>query len=138
MNEEEKQEIIDEYNAAMFASNEAGYAGVTAAQTIRHLMERAEAAEARIKELESAAFYIKHIKKMSEAALAADLGWIDCRDRLPDNLPGKWSEPVAAVSNLGDVFQLSCMDGYWQRTKDFVESDATEVVKWMYINENKS
>lgn len=43
---EENQEVIEEYNAAMCVSNEAGYAGVTAAQTIRHLMERAEAVEA--------------------------------------------------------------------------------------------
>lgn len=60
---EENQEVIEEYNAAMCVSNEAGYAGVTAAQTIRHLMERAEAAEAKLAELEKqepAAFTSEH------------------------------------------------------------------------------
>lgn len=46
------QDIIEEYNAAICASNEAGYAGITAAQTIRYLMERAEAAEEKLAELE--------------------------------------------------------------------------------------
>ncbi|QCW23914.1 hypothetical protein AAS21_gp176 [Pantoea phage vB_PagS_AAS21] len=51
MTEEEKQEIIDEYNAAMFASNEAGYAGITAEQTIRYLMERVKESESKLAEL---------------------------------------------------------------------------------------
>lgn len=61
--------------------------------------------------------------------------WIKCSESVPENSPGKWSAPVAAVSNLGDVFQLSCIDGYWQRTKAFVESGATEVVKWLPLPE---
>lgn len=44
----ENQEIINEYEAAMFAANEAGYAGMTAEQVIRSLAERAEAAEAKL------------------------------------------------------------------------------------------
>lgn len=52
MTNEENQEVIEEYNAAMCASNEAGYAGVTAAQTIHYLIQRAEAAEAKLAELE--------------------------------------------------------------------------------------
>lgn len=44
----EKQEIINEYEAAMFAANESGYAGMTAEQVIRNLVERAEAAEAKL------------------------------------------------------------------------------------------
>ncbi len=51
----EVQEIISEYNAAMFASNEAGYAGITAEQTIRYLTERAEKAEAEVQRLNATA-----------------------------------------------------------------------------------
>lgn len=40
MTDEDKQQIVEEYNAAMYASNEAGYAGITAAETIRYLIQR--------------------------------------------------------------------------------------------------
>lgn len=48
----EKQEILNEYEAAMFAANESGYAGMTAEQVIRSLIERAEAAEEWVKTAE--------------------------------------------------------------------------------------
>jgi hypothetical protein len=59
------------------------------------------------------------------------IGWIDCRVKLPDGAKGIWSNEVAAVSNLGDVFKLSCMGGYWQRTAAFIESGATSITHWI-------
>ena len=55
MTDEDKQQIVEEYNAAMCASNEAGYAGITAAETIRYLIQRAEAAEEEIARRDAAA-----------------------------------------------------------------------------------
>lgn len=52
MNEEEKQEILNEYEAAIFVANGAGYAGMTAQQVIRNLIERAEAAETKLAQRE--------------------------------------------------------------------------------------
>lgn len=57
-------------------------------------------------------------------------GWIKCIDRMPENNPGRWSEKVVAVSDLGDVFKLSAMGGYWQRSSAFVESGAESITHW--------
>ena len=56
--------------------------------------------------------------------------WIKCSDRLPENKPGTWSEEVAAVSDIGGLFKISCMGGYWQRTHEFIESGATSITHW--------
>ena len=58
-------------------------------------------------------------------------GWIKCTERLPESEPYTWSKPVAAISNLGDVFQLKCMGDYWQRSAAFVDSGAHEITHWM-------
>lgn len=89
--------------------------------------------------------YIAHLEaKRSEAEHRLQLvrhqrdtaptGWIFCEDRLPFSNPDKWSEPVAAVSDLGEVFQLSCMGTYWQRSRAFVDSGAAKIVKWMPLD----
>lgn len=64
-------------------------------------------------------------------------GWIDCPVKNPENQTGLWSEEVAEVSNLGDVFKLSCMDGYWQRTTEFIDSGATSITHWMPLPAQK-
>lgn len=58
--------------------------------------------------------------------------WVACSERMPESKPGKmWSKEVAAVTNLGDVFKLSCMGDYWQRTSEFVDSGATSITHWI-------
>ncbi len=57
--------------------------------------------------------------------------WISVDDRLPDNQADKWSEDVIALSDLGDVFRLACMGGYWQRSHAFIDSGAEKVTHWM-------
>lgn len=59
--------------------------------------------------------------------------WIKCSERLPESKCGCWSKEVAAVSNLGDVFKLSCMGDYWQRSKAFVDSGAEEITHWISL-----
>ncbi len=73
-------------------------------------------------------------RRREESKSAPEPGWISCRDKMPECLPDKWSAEVAAVSDLGDVFQLSCMGGYWQRTRAFIASGATEIVKWLPLD----
>lgn len=63
-------------------------------------------------------------------------GWIKCSERMPENFPGRWSKEVSAVSNLGDLFKISSMDGYWQRSRAFVESGATSITHWMPLPED--
>lgn len=57
--------------------------------------------------------------------------WIKCSDRLPKSNINYWSEEVIALSNLGDVFILSCMGEYWQRSSKFIDSGATKITHWM-------
>lgn len=83
--------------------------------------------------MNGARFTLAEVQRLNATAQPVSDGWINCRDSLPHNETGLWSTPVAAISDLGDVFQLSCMNGYWQRTKDFVESGASEIVYWMYL-----
>lgn len=65
-------------------------------------------------------------------------GWVACAERLPESKPGMmWSKEVAAVTNLGDVFKLSCMGDYWQRTSEFVDSGATSITHWISLPEDK-
>ena len=61
--------------------------------------------------------------------------WIPVGERLPDNKLSMWSDTVIAVSDIGDVFALSFMDGYWQRTSAFINSGSTEIIGWMPIPE---
>lgn len=41
---------------------------------------------------------------------------------------------VIALTDTGDVFKLSCMGSYWQRTKAFIDSGASKVTHWMPLN----
>ena len=61
--------------------------------------------------------------------------WIPVSERLPDSKSGVWSDTVIAVSDIGDVFALSFMGGYWQRSSAFINSGSTEIVGWMPIPE---
>lgn len=61
--------------------------------------------------------------------------WIKCSDKLPNSEPGRWSEDVIALSDIGDVFRLACTGSYWQRTGSFIESGSNEVVAWMPLPE---
>lgn len=62
--------------------------------------------------------------------------WISCKDKLPTNEPDKWSEYVIALSDTGDVFRLSCINGHWQRTMAFIESGSTKVTDWISMPEH--
>lgn len=55
-------------------------------------------------------------------------GWILASERLPASEPGTWSKEVIAVTELGDVFKLSCMGEYWQRPSAMEDHD--KVYKW--------
>lgn len=65
-----------------------------------------------------------------------DFKWIDVKKELPTNEDGKWSKSVAALCDNGKVYRLSCMGGYWQRSKEFVDSGANEVHFWINLPEN--
>lgn len=57
--------------------------------------------------------------------------WISVEDGLPESKPDTWSDPVIALADNGEIFQLSCMGAYWQRSSAFVDSGATKVVGWI-------
>ena len=59
--------------------------------------------------------------------------FIETSDQPPPNDKGRWSEPVIAITDTGDIFKLCCMNGYWQRSEDFIESGATKVIAWAEI-----
>lgn len=61
-------------------------------------------------------------------------GWISCNERMPENQNGKYSDPVIALADSGQVFTLSCMGNYWQRTRAFIDSGATKVTHWQPLN----
>jgi hypothetical protein len=52
----------------------------------------------------------------------------------PESKEGMWSKEVIALTDTGDVFKLSCMGSYWQRTKAFIDSGASKVTHWMPLN----
>jgi len=56
--------------------------------------------------------------------------WIDADKETPKNDDGLWSDPVIAISDTGDVFKLSCIGGYWQRTSSFINTGSTKIVAW--------
>lgn len=60
--------------------------------------------------------------------------WISVESLLPDSKEGQWSKEVIALSDTGDVFKLSCMGSYWQRTKAFIESGSSKITHWMPLN----
>jgi len=51
-------------------------------------------------------------------------------NRPPDSKPGKWSKEVVAITNLGNLFKLTCIGGYWQRPAAMVEGE--KVAWWIY------
>ncbi|WP_210453492.1 DUF551 domain-containing protein [Pantoea ananatis] len=108
----EVQEVLNEYEAAMFASNEAGYAGITAEQTIRYLMERAEAAEA-------------EVKRLNASAQPVSDGWIRCTDSLPDS-EGKYLvyETLNNRVNHDYWMEPEPAEGFWNHYD-------TSVTHWM-------
>lgn len=57
--------------------------------------------------------------------------WINVDDRLPESKEGRWSDEVIALGDSGDIFKLSCMGSYWQRSKAFIESGSTKITHWM-------
>lgn len=57
--------------------------------------------------------------------------WISVETQLPESKEGRWSKEVIALSDTGDVFKLSCMGAYWQRTKAFIESGSSKITHWM-------
>ena len=56
--------------------------------------------------------------------------WINVDKQMPSNQEGKWSKQVIALGDAGDIFVLSCMGGYWQRTEAFVKSQSTRITHW--------
>lgn len=63
-------------------------------------------------------------------------GWIKCSERRPESKPGKWSKEVRARGDSGEVFILSCMGDYWQRSTDFINSASNEIIDWQPIQED--
>lgn len=57
--------------------------------------------------------------------------WISVDERLPESKEGQWSKEVIALSDTGDVFKLSCMGSYWQRTKTVIDSGSGKITHWM-------
>jgi hypothetical protein len=57
--------------------------------------------------------------------------WISVSDRLPESKKDMWSREVIALSDTGDVFKLSCMGSYWQRSKAFIDSGSEKITHWM-------
>lgn len=57
--------------------------------------------------------------------------WISVEDDLPDSDREMWSRPVIAPADNGEVFRLSCMGRYWQRSGAFEASGASEITHWM-------
>jgi len=61
----------------------------------------------------------------------AFIKWIDVNERLPESNPDTWSDPVIALADNMEIFQLSCMGTYWQRSEAFVKSGAQKVIAWI-------
>lgn len=64
------------------------------------------------------------------ATKAAVLEWISVENKTPEHEPGKWSDPVIAMSDIGLVFRLSYCGG-WQRTGDFMSTGSSKVTHWI-------
>ncbi len=56
--------------------------------------------------------------------------WVSVEERLPVSQEGKWSEEVIALGDAGDIFVLSCMGTYWQRSEAFINSQSTKITHW--------
>lgn len=61
-------------------------------------------------------------------------GWIKVEDKLPESKDGMWSAEVIALGDAGDIFKLSCMGEYWQRSKAFIDSESQRITHWMPLN----
>ena len=73
----------------------------------------------------------KIIEKLQNAAKAQVVPqWISVKDKTPKHEPGKWSDPVIAMSDIGLVFRLSYCGG-WQRTGDFMSTGSSKVTHWI-------
>ena len=57
--------------------------------------------------------------------------WKKTESEVPKNRPLKWSDPVIIISDNGFTCELSCMNGYWQRTEAFINSVSKKVVYWI-------
>ena len=78
------------------------------------------------------AFVINQRNGVGSITMKAD-DWISVDERLPESKEGKWSKEVIALSDTGDVFKLSCMGSYWQRTTAFIESGSSKITHWMQL-----
>ena len=65
--------------------------------------------------------------KKSEAAVPE---WISVKDKTPKHEPGKWSDPVIAMSDIGLVFCLRYCGG-WQRNGEFMSTGSSNVTHWI-------
>nr|DAZ40035.1 MAG TPA: Protein of unknown function (DUF551) [Caudoviricetes sp.] len=81
---------------------------------------------ASMKRMDNAIHEARH--KMSDGF---ERDWISVDERLPESKEGQWSKEVIALSDTGDVFKLSCMGTYWQRTTAFIESSSSKITHWM-------
>jgi hypothetical protein len=70
-------------------------------------------------------------EQTSQECEGATVRWIDAEDRLPESEPDTWSHPVIALADNFEIFELSCMGNYWQRSKAFVDSGAEKVICWI-------
>ena len=61
--------------------------------------------------------------------------WVSVGNKLPESQKDQWSDPVIALADNGEIFKLSCMGSYWQRSGAFVDSGAQEITDWMPIPE---
>ena len=66
---------------------------------------------------------------ISDAELTV-LEWISVKDKTPKHEPGKWSDPVIAMSDIGLVFCLRYCGG-WQRNGEFMSTGSSNVTHWI-------
>lgn len=57
--------------------------------------------------------------------------WISVKSKLPESKPNTWSKPVIALSDTGEIFELSIMGDYWQRSEKFISSGSKEITHWI-------
>lgn len=112
---EENQEVIEEYNAAMCASKEAGYAGVTAAQAIHYLMQRAESADAKLAELEKQEHYVEVMKDGPMTICH----WMKSAEELPDG--ARLFTRAAPAADLADLVPDELTREAWRQL--FINDD---------------
>ena len=77
-----------------------------------------------------AAKQARTIEELQAATKSAVPEWISVKDKTPKHEPGKWSDPVIAMSDIGLVFCLRYCGG-WQRNGEFVSTGSSNVTHWM-------